>query len=261
MPNSTYNVKVLDIISPENATLPQNIKIAVSGGVVSMEEYVNTLDLETKEKTKTDKLSKKDLQKLVMISSESYYELEQEGHGAPGADPFAFPPGGVDQLPAAGEHLLPADHVAVDGDRVVAGEGVGQGGGIGVHAHHVDGGMDAEIEEDCQQDGGHSEPGGKGTGFHGVDLSLWQVLQGGVPLQRVLPVGEVHHLGGAHRRDGVLIDEVLLAVCGEDHGKGVEARDGAPHLEAVHQEHGHRRLIAPDAGQEHVLEIGCFCHK
>lgn len=68
MPNSTYNVKVLDIISPENATLPQNIKIAVSGGVVSMEEYVNTLDLETKEKTKTDKLSKKDLQKLVMIS-------------------------------------------------------------------------------------------------------------------------------------------------------------------------------------------------
>ena len=52
MPNSTYNVKVLDIISPENATLPQNIKIAVSGGVVSMEEYVNTLDLETKEKTK-----------------------------------------------------------------------------------------------------------------------------------------------------------------------------------------------------------------
>ena len=77
MPNSTYNVKVLDIISPENATLPQNIKIAVSGGVVSMEEYVNTLDLETKEKTKTDKLSKKDLQKLVMISSESYYELEQ----------------------------------------------------------------------------------------------------------------------------------------------------------------------------------------
>ncbi len=36
-----------------------------------------TLYLETKEKTKTDKLSKKDLQKLVMISSESYYELEQ----------------------------------------------------------------------------------------------------------------------------------------------------------------------------------------
>ena len=78
MPNSTYNVKVLDIISPENATLPQNIKIAVSGGVVSMEEYVNTLDLETKEKNKKQiNFLKKICKKLVMISSESYYELEQ----------------------------------------------------------------------------------------------------------------------------------------------------------------------------------------
>ena len=77
MPSRTYNVEVLDVISPENATLPKNIKIAINGGVVSMEEYVNTLDSETKEKTKTDGLSKKDLQKLIMISDESYYELTQ----------------------------------------------------------------------------------------------------------------------------------------------------------------------------------------
>lgn len=77
MPSSTYNVEVLDVISSGNATLPKNIKIAVGGGVVSMKEYVNTLDLKTKEKTKIDKLSKKDLQKQIMISNESYYELEQ----------------------------------------------------------------------------------------------------------------------------------------------------------------------------------------
>lgn len=77
MPNSTYNVEVLEVISPESATLPKNIKIAVGGGVVSMEEYVNTLDSATKQKTKTDKLSKKDMQKQILISNESYYELEQ----------------------------------------------------------------------------------------------------------------------------------------------------------------------------------------
>ena len=77
MPNSTYNIEVLDVISPENATLPKNIKIAVGGGTVSMEEYLNTLDLETKEKIETEKLSKKDMQKLIMISDESYFELEQ----------------------------------------------------------------------------------------------------------------------------------------------------------------------------------------
>lgn len=42
-----------------------------------MEEYLNTLDLETKEKIETEKLSKKDMQKLIMISDESYFELEQ----------------------------------------------------------------------------------------------------------------------------------------------------------------------------------------
>lgn len=77
MPSSTYNVEVLEVLSPENVTLPKNIKIAVGGGVVSMEEYVSTLDLETKEKIKADKLSKKDLQKQIMISNESYYELKQ----------------------------------------------------------------------------------------------------------------------------------------------------------------------------------------
>lgn len=77
MPSSTYNVEVLDVISPENATLPKNIKIVVNGGVVSMEEYVNTLDAETKEKAQTDTLSKKELKELIMISDESYYELTQ----------------------------------------------------------------------------------------------------------------------------------------------------------------------------------------
>lgn len=40
-------------------------------------DYLVKVQVKTKEKTKTDKLSKKDLQKLVMISNESYYELAQ----------------------------------------------------------------------------------------------------------------------------------------------------------------------------------------
>ncbi len=77
MPCETYNVEVLDVISPMNTSLPKNIKIAINGGVVSMEEYVSTLDSETKEKTNTNDLSKKELKKQIMISDESYYELIQ----------------------------------------------------------------------------------------------------------------------------------------------------------------------------------------
>lgn len=77
MPNSTYNVEILEVISPENVSLPKNIKIAVQGGIVSMEEYVNTLDPITKQKTNTDKLSKNDMKKQILISNEAYYELEQ----------------------------------------------------------------------------------------------------------------------------------------------------------------------------------------
>ncbi|MCR5792436.1 MAG: hypothetical protein K6G65_04635 [Lachnospiraceae bacterium] len=77
MPNSVYNVKIIDVVSPKNVSLPKNIKLAVNGGVVSMEEYANTLDEDTKEKTNTKNLSKKDAKKMIMISNEAYYELEQ----------------------------------------------------------------------------------------------------------------------------------------------------------------------------------------
>lgn len=77
MPSSTYNMEILDVISPEESSLPKNIKLVVAGGVISMEEYVNSLDFETKEKLKTDELSEKELKQLIMISNESYYELEQ----------------------------------------------------------------------------------------------------------------------------------------------------------------------------------------
>ena len=76
MPNSTYNVDVLEVVSSTNSKLPKNINIAVNGGVVTMKEYVNTLDSVTRQKTNTEKLSEKDLQKRVLISNESYYDLK-----------------------------------------------------------------------------------------------------------------------------------------------------------------------------------------
>lgn len=77
MPSSTYNLEVLDVLQNDDGNISKNIKLAVNGGVVSMQEYVNTMDEETKKKTKADKLSKKELKENVMINDEAYYELKQ----------------------------------------------------------------------------------------------------------------------------------------------------------------------------------------
>ncbi|MDE7423802.1 MAG: hypothetical protein K2N51_08935 [Lachnospiraceae bacterium] len=77
MPSSTYNLEVLDVLKNDDGTVPKNIKLAVEGGIVSMQDYVNTMDEDTKKKTKADKLSKKELKENVMINDESYYELKQ----------------------------------------------------------------------------------------------------------------------------------------------------------------------------------------
>lgn len=77
MPSNTYNLEVLDVLKNDDGTVPKNIKLAVEGGIVSMQDYVNTMDEETKKKTKSDKLSKKELKENVMINGESYYELKQ----------------------------------------------------------------------------------------------------------------------------------------------------------------------------------------
>ena len=58
----------------------------------------------------------------------------------------------------------------------------------------------------------------------------------------------------------MLVDHVLLAVAAEDHGEGVIALDGAPHLEAVDQKDGDRAGAAPDRGEENVLKCFCLCH-
>ena len=61
-------------------------------------------------------------------------------------------------------------------------------------------------------------------------------------LEGVLPLGQIHAPAGADGGDGVLVDQVLPPLRGEHHGKGVEACDGAPHLEAVDQKYGHLGL-------------------
>ena len=79
MPSSTYNLEVLEIIknNNNNKNVPKNIKIAVNGGVVTKQEYVNTMDEESKKKTKVDTLSNSELKQKILIKDEGYYELEQ----------------------------------------------------------------------------------------------------------------------------------------------------------------------------------------
>lgn len=77
MPSSTYNLEVLDVFKNDDGTVSKNIKLAVSGGIVSQQDYVNTMDEESKKKAKVDKLSKKELKENILIHDESYYELKQ----------------------------------------------------------------------------------------------------------------------------------------------------------------------------------------
>ena len=78
MPSSTYNVKVLEVLKNDDDSIPKNIKLAVNGGIVTVQDYVNTMDEGTKSKANVDKLSKKELEEYVLINDESYYELEQK---------------------------------------------------------------------------------------------------------------------------------------------------------------------------------------
>ena len=58
----------------------------------------------------------------------------------------------------------------------------------------------------------------------------------------------------------MFVDHLLLAVCGEEHHKGVEAGHLAPELVAVHQEEGDVGPGAAQAGEEEVLEVVCLLH-
>ena len=58
----------------------------------------------------------------------------------------------------------------------------------------------------------------------------------------------------------MLIDHLLLAVGGQDDGKGVKAGDIAPHLKAVHEEHGDAPVLPADLGEENLLEVVGFLH-
>ena len=77
MPSSIYNLEVLDIIINDDGNVSKNIKLTTSGGIVSMQDYVDTLDDTAKEKAHINKLSKKELKEDVMINDESYYALQQ----------------------------------------------------------------------------------------------------------------------------------------------------------------------------------------
>ena len=55
------------------------------------------------------------------------------------------------------------------------------------------------------------------------------------------------HQGNRMQRDdggdGVFVDDLLLAVGAEHHGKAVKTGHGAPQLKAIHEEHGHGDIL------------------
>lgn len=78
MPARTYNVEVLDVLMNDDGSVPKNIKLVVNGGIVSMQEFLDTKDEETKLKLNADKLTKKELEEMILIHDDSYYELVQD---------------------------------------------------------------------------------------------------------------------------------------------------------------------------------------
>src|SRR4051812_26088713 len=74
-------------------------------------------------------------------------------------------------------------------------------------------------------------------------------------VERFVQIAEIDRLRRHDRRDGVLVDELGLAVAARQHREIVEPGDDPLELDALHQEHGDRRLGASQAVQEHVLEI------
>ncbi|SCJ52640.1 Uncharacterised protein [uncultured Blautia sp.] len=51
----------------------------------------------------------------------------------------------------------------------------------------------------------------------------------------------------------MFVNDLLPAVAVQHHHKGVKPRDGAPHLEAVHQKHGDGQLVPSGPEEKQVL--------
>jgi hypothetical protein len=67
--------------------------------------------------------------------------------------------------------------------------------------------------------------------------------------------GEIERLGRHDRRNGMFVDELGLAVAAQQHREIIEPGDDALELHTLHQEHGDGCLRAPQAVQEHILEV------
>ena len=78
-------------------------------------------------------------------------------------------------------------------------------------------------------------------------------------LRRQAWVIQGHRVQRDNRRYSVLVDHLLPAVGVQHHGEAVEAGDAAPHLETVHQKHGHGQALLADFGQKDVLKV-VFLH-
>src|ERR1044072_9381044 len=74
-------------------------------------------------------------------------------------------------------------------------------------------------------------------------------------LKRFLEAAEIDRLGRQDRREGVLVDQLRLAVAAQKHREIVEPGDDPLELDPLDEEHGDRGLAAPEAVQEHVLEV------
>ena len=66
---------------------------------------------------------------------------------------------------------------------------------------------------------------------------------------------QLHGLGRHDGGDGVLVDQLRLAIAAQQHAEVVEPADHALQLDAVDQEDGQRRLGLADAVEEGVLQV------
>ena len=70
---------------------------------------------------------------------------------------------------------------------------------------------------------------------------------------------ELHRLGRHDGGDGVLVDQLRLAVAAQQHAEIVEPAHHALQLDAVDQEDGEGRLGLADAVEEGVLQVLVSC--
>lgn len=77
MPSTTYRLEVVDVVWNDDGSVPKKIDLVIGGGVVSMQDYMDTLDEGTLGKMDVTTLYDAQRKEPVFIHDASYFELKQ----------------------------------------------------------------------------------------------------------------------------------------------------------------------------------------